>query len=113
MYTNGISVPANETRVGSEAPKSKFGVYFISHNTNKLYRCKIKAPGFGHLQSLNHMSKGYLIADAVTIGRHFAVKSFANQSQNILEQLAIANMLLILLGLVTRARNVLLLSLYG
>jgi len=111
MYTNGISVPANETRVGSEAPKGEFGVYFISHNTNKLYRCKIKAPGFGHLQSLNHMSKGYLIADAVTIGRHFAVKSFANQSQNILEQLAIANMLLILLGLVTRARNVLLLSL--
>jgi NADH:ubiquinone oxidoreductase subunit D len=49
-----------------EAPKGEFGVYLVS-NTNKPYRCKIKAPGFAHLQALNHMSKGHLIADVVTI----------------------------------------------
>lgn len=66
-YTNGISVPNNETYVGTEAPKGEFGVYLIANNTNKPYRCKIKAPGFAHLQALNHMSKGHLIADVVTI----------------------------------------------
>merc|ERR1711878_20838 len=48
-------------------PKGEFGVYLISNNTNRPYRCKIKAPGFAHLQSLNFMSKGHLIADVVTI----------------------------------------------
>ena len=67
IYTNGINIKANETYVGTEAPKGEFGVYLISDNTNKPYRCKIKAPGFGHLQSLNLMSKGHLIADVVTI----------------------------------------------
>jgi NADH-quinone oxidoreductase subunit D len=45
----------------TEAPKGEFGVYLISNNTNKPYRCKIKAPGFAHLQALNHMSKGHLL----------------------------------------------------
>jgi NADH dehydrogenase I D subunit len=67
IYTNGISIPSNETYVGTEAPKGEFGVYLISDNTNKPYRCKIKSPGFAHLQSLNHMSKGHLLADVVTI----------------------------------------------
>lgn len=67
IYTNGISIPSNETYVGYEAPKGEFGVYLISDNTNKPYRCKIKAPGFAHLQALNHMSKGHLLADVVTI----------------------------------------------
>ena len=67
IYTNGISIPSNEVYVGTEAPKGEFGVYLVSNNTNKPYRCKIKAPGFGHLQSLNHMSKGHMIADVVTI----------------------------------------------
>jgi NADH dehydrogenase (ubiquinone) Fe-S protein 2 len=67
IYTNGISIPANETYVGTEAPKGEFGVYLISDNTNKPYRCKIKSPGFAHLQSLNHMSKSHLLADVVTI----------------------------------------------
>lgn len=67
IYTNGISIPANETYVGTEAPKGEFGVYLISDNSNKPYRCKIKAPGFSHLQALNYMSKGHLIADVVTI----------------------------------------------
>ena len=43
------------------------GVYLISNNTNKPFRCKIKAPGFAHLQALNFMSKGHMIADVVTI----------------------------------------------
>jgi NADH dehydrogenase I D subunit len=67
IYTNGISIPSNETYLGTEAPKGEFGVYLISNNTNKPYRCKIKAPGFAHLQGLDHMSKGHLLADVVTI----------------------------------------------
>jgi NADH:ubiquinone oxidoreductase subunit D len=67
IYTNGMSIPANETYLGTEAPKGEFGVYLVSNNTNKPYRCKIKAPGFAHLQALDHMSKGHLIADVVTI----------------------------------------------
>lgn len=67
IYTNGISVPANETYTATEAPKGEFGVYLISDNTNKPYRCKIKAPGFGHLQALDYMSRGHMLADVVTI----------------------------------------------
>ena len=67
FYTKGLSVPANETYVSTEAPKGEFGVYLVSDNTNKPYRCKIKAPGFAHLQALDRMSKGHLIADIVTI----------------------------------------------
>jgi NADH-quinone oxidoreductase subunit D len=67
IYTNGISISSNETYVGTEAPKGEFGVYLISNNSNKPYRCKIKAPGFAHLQALDYMSKGHLIADVVTI----------------------------------------------
>nr|YP_009329912.1 NADH dehydrogenase subunit 7 [Didymosphenia geminata]API83103.1 NADH dehydrogenase subunit 7 [Didymosphenia geminata] len=67
IYTSGISIPSNETYLATEAPKGEFGVYLISDNTNKPYRCKIKAPGFAHLQSLNFMSKGHLLADVVTI----------------------------------------------
>lgn len=43
------------------------GVYLVSNNTNKPFRCKIKAPGFAHLQALDHMAKGHMIADVVTI----------------------------------------------
>ena len=67
MYTQGVIIPSNETYIGSEAPKGEFGVYLISNNTNRPYRCKIKAPGFNHLQALNFMSQGHLIADVVTI----------------------------------------------
>lgn len=67
IYTNGFSIASSETYVGTEAPKGEFGVYLISNNTNKPYRCKIKAPGFGHLQALNHMAKGHMLADVVTI----------------------------------------------
>ena len=67
IYTNGITIPSNETYIGTEAPKGEFGVYLISNNTNKPYRCKIKASGFAHLQALDSMSKGHMIADVVTI----------------------------------------------
>ena len=67
FYTNGINIPANETYTGTEAPKGEFGVYLISNNSNKPYRCKIKAPGFAHLQGLDMMSRGHMIADVVTI----------------------------------------------
>jgi len=67
MYTQGIVVPESETYVGTEAPKGEFGVYVVSNNTNRPYRCKIKAPGFNHLQALDFMSRGHLIADVVTI----------------------------------------------
>lgn len=66
-YTKNISIPKNETYTSTEAPKGEFGVYLISNNSNKPYRCKIKAPGFAHLQALNFMSQGHLIADVVTI----------------------------------------------
>jgi len=67
FYTEGVIVPYGETYMSTEAPKGEFGVFLISNNTEKPFRCKIKAPGFGHLQSLNEMSKGHMIADVVTI----------------------------------------------
>jgi NADH:ubiquinone oxidoreductase subunit D len=67
LYTEGYNVPAGEVYAAVEAPKGEFGVYLVSNGTNKPYRCKIKAPGFLHLQGLNVMSKGHLLADVVTI----------------------------------------------
>jgi NADH dehydrogenase (ubiquinone) Fe-S protein 2 len=66
-YSEGFSVPYGETYTATEAPKGEFGVYLISNGKEKPYRCKIKAPGFGHLQALNEMSKNHMIADVVTI----------------------------------------------
>jgi NADH dehydrogenase (ubiquinone) Fe-S protein 2 len=62
-----IVLNSSETYTATEAPKGEFGIYLIGNNTNKPYRCKIKAPGFGHLQALNDMCKGHLLADVVTI----------------------------------------------
>jgi len=67
LYTEGIVVPENQIYCAVEAPKGEFGVYLVSNNTNKPYRCHIRAPGFAHLQSLNFMSNNHLIADLVTI----------------------------------------------
>lgn len=67
LYSEGYNVAENETYACVEAPKGEFGVYLVSDGSNKPYRCKIKAPGFFHLQSLNSMSKGHMIADVVTI----------------------------------------------
>jgi len=66
-YTEGLILPFGETYAATEAPKGEFGVYLISNKTDKPFRCKIKAPGFGHLQALNVMAKGHMIADVVTI----------------------------------------------
>jgi NADH dehydrogenase (ubiquinone) Fe-S protein 2 len=66
-YTQNFSVPKGRTYTATEAPKGEFGVYLVSDGSNKPYRCKIKAPGFSHLQGLNFMSKGHMIADVVTI----------------------------------------------
>jgi len=67
FFTENLVISTSETYTFTEAPKGEFGVYLISNDTNKPYRCKIKAPGFGHLQALNEMSKNHLIADVVTI----------------------------------------------
>ncbi len=67
LYTEGYHVPAGETYTAVEAPKGEFGVYLVSDGTNKPYRCKIKAPGFAHLQGLEFMSKGHMLADVSAI----------------------------------------------
>ncbi len=67
FYTEGIILPSNESYTATEAPKGEFGVYIISNQTDKPFRCKIKAPGFAHLQALNNMAKNHMIADVVTI----------------------------------------------
>jgi NADH-quinone oxidoreductase subunit D len=67
LYTEGYHVPAGETYTAVEAPKGEFGVYLVSDGTNKPYRCHIRAPGFAHLQGMDFMSKGHLLADAVSI----------------------------------------------
>jgi len=67
LYTEGYSVPAGESYCGVEHPKGEFGVYICSDGTNKPYRCKINAPGFVHLQALDFLAKGHLLADVVTI----------------------------------------------
>ena len=67
LYTEGFTVPAGETYTAVEAPKGEFGVYLVSNGTNRPYRCKIRAPGFAHLQGLDMMSKNHMLADVVTI----------------------------------------------
>jgi len=66
LYTEGYTVPASETYAAVEAPKGEFGVYLVSNGTTRPYRCKVKAPGFLHLQGLDFMTQGHLIADVVT-----------------------------------------------
>lgn len=67
LYTEGYHVPAGEAYAAVEAPKGEFGVYLVSNGTNKPHRCRIRAPGFAHLQSLDFMSKGHMLADVVAI----------------------------------------------
>lgn len=67
LYTEGFHVPAGEIYAAVEAPKGEFGVYLVSDGTNKPYRVKIRAPGFLHLQSIDWMSKGHLLADVSAI----------------------------------------------
>ncbi len=67
LYTEGYHVPAGETYTAVEAPKGEFGVYLVADGSNKPYRCHIRAPGFAHLQGMDFMSKGHMLADAVSI----------------------------------------------
>ena len=65
LFTEGFRVPAGETYTAVEAPKGEFGVFLVSDGTNKPYRCKIRAPGFAHLQAIDFLSKGHMLADVV------------------------------------------------
>jgi NADH dehydrogenase (ubiquinone) Fe-S protein 2 len=67
LFSEGFNSPAGESYTAIEAPKGEFGIFLITNGTQKPYRCKIKAPGFLHLQGLDFMSKNHLIADVVTI----------------------------------------------
>ncbi|MEY3672978.1 MAG: dehydrogenase chain [Pseudomonadota bacterium] len=67
LFTEGFHVPAGEAYASVEHPKGEFGIYMVSDGANKPYRLKIRAPGFVHLQALDEMSRGHMIADAVTI----------------------------------------------
>lgn len=66
LYTEGYHVPVGEVYAAVEAPKGEFGVFLVADGTNKPYRCRIKAPGFAHLQGLDFMSRGHMLADVVT-----------------------------------------------
>ncbi len=67
LFTEGYRVPAGQIYTAVEAPKGEFGVYLVSDGSSKPYRCKIRAPGFAHLQILDELSKGHLMADIAAI----------------------------------------------
>ena len=67
LYTEGVHVPAGEVYAAVEAPKGEFGVYLVADGTNKPYKCKIRAPGFAHLQAMDHICRGHLLADVSAI----------------------------------------------
>jgi NADH-quinone oxidoreductase subunit D len=67
LYTEGYHVPAGEVYAAVEAPKGEFGVYLVSDGTNKPYRCKIRAPGFAHLQAMDFLCKGHQLADVTAV----------------------------------------------
>jgi NADH-quinone oxidoreductase subunit D len=67
LYTEGYHVPAGEVYAAVEAPKGEFGVYLVSDGTDKPYRCKIRAPGFAHLQAMDFMCRKHMLADVSAI----------------------------------------------
>jgi len=67
LYTEGFHVPAGETYAAVEAPKGEFGVYLVADGSNRPYRCKIRAPGFAHLQAMDFLCRGHMLADSVAI----------------------------------------------
>jgi len=67
LYSEGFHVPEGKCYSALEAPKGEFGVFLISDGSSKPYRCKIKAPGFAHLQGIDFMAKGHYLADVVAI----------------------------------------------
>ena len=67
LYTEGYHVPPGEVYAAVEAPKGEFGVYLVSDGTNKPYRCKIRAPGFAHLEAMDFMCRGHMLPDVSAI----------------------------------------------
>jgi NADH-quinone oxidoreductase subunit D len=67
FYTEGYKVPEGEVYAAVEAPKGEFGVYLVSDGSNKPYRCKLRAPGFAHLQAMDFICRGYMLADVSAI----------------------------------------------
>jgi NADH-quinone oxidoreductase subunit D len=67
LFTEGFHVPAGEVYAAVEAPKGEFGVYLVADGTNKAYRCKIRAPSFVHLQAMDFMCRGHMLADVASV----------------------------------------------
>jgi NADH-quinone oxidoreductase subunit D len=67
LYTEGYHVPAGEVYVATESPKGEFGVYLVADGTNRPYRCKIRPTGFSHLQAMDFMMKGHMLADVTAV----------------------------------------------
>ncbi|NWH08974.1 MAG: NADH-quinone oxidoreductase subunit D [Alphaproteobacteria bacterium] len=67
LYTEGYHVPSGEVYAAVEAPKGEFGVYLVADGTNRPYRCKIRAPGFAHLQAMDFLCRGHMLADVSAI----------------------------------------------
>ena len=67
LFTEGYRVPQGDVYAAVEAPKGEFGVYLISDGSNKPYRCKIRAPGFSHLQSMDYLIRGHMLADVPAV----------------------------------------------
>ncbi|HET8613783.1 MAG TPA: NADH-quinone oxidoreductase subunit D [Sphingomonas sp.] len=67
LFTEGYHVPAGEVYVATESPKGEFGIYMVSDGSNKPYRCKIRPTAFSHLQAMDFMSKGHMLADTTAI----------------------------------------------
>ncbi len=67
LYTEGFHVPAGEVYVATESPKGEFGVYLVADGSNKPYRCKIRPTAFSHLQAMDFMTRGHMLADATAI----------------------------------------------
>jgi NADH-quinone oxidoreductase subunit D len=69
LYTEGYKVPAGEVYAAVEAPKGEFGVYLVSDGSNKPYRCRLRAPGFAHLQAMDFLGRGHMLADVSALLR--------------------------------------------
>jgi NADH-quinone oxidoreductase subunit D len=67
LYTEGFHTPPGEVYAAVEAPKGEFGVYLVSDGTNKAYRAKLRAPGFAHLQAMDHICRGHMLADVSAV----------------------------------------------
>jgi NADH-quinone oxidoreductase subunit D len=67
LYTEGYKVPTGEVYAAVEAPKGEFGVYLVADGTNKPYRCKLRAPSFAHLQAMDFMCRGHMLADVSAV----------------------------------------------